>query len=145
MRQRGYGAKVVLYGDCYDDAYKKAVEIQEKEGATFLHPYDDLEVMAGQGTIGIEILEDLPTVDMVLCTGRWRRSLAGVAACIKQINPRVQIIGVQAEGAPAIYNSFKEKNTLLLILPLLSQTVLRLKYRVTKLLELINKSMQMML
>ena len=94
----GYGAKVVLYGDCYDDAYKKAVEIQEKEGATFLHPYDDLEVMAGQGTIGIEILEDLPTVDMVL-----------VPACIKQINPRVQIIGVQAEGAPAIYNSFKEK------------------------------------
>ena len=78
----GYGAKVVLYGDCYDDAYKKAVKIQEKEGATFLHPYDDLEVMAGQGTIGIEILEDLPTVDMVL---------------------------VQAEGAPAIYNSFKEK------------------------------------
>ena len=87
----GYGAKVVLYGDCYDDAYKKAVEIQEKEGATFLHPYDDLEVMAGQGTIGGGGL------------------LAGVAACIKQINPRVQIIGVQAEGAPAIYNSFKEK------------------------------------
>lgn len=105
----GYGAKVVLYGDCYDDAYKKAVEIQEKEGATFLHPYDDLEVMAGQGTIGIEILEDLPTVDMVLVPAGGGGLLAGVAACIKQINPRVQIIGVQAEGAPAIYNSFKEK------------------------------------
>ena len=103
----GYGAKVVLYGDCYDDAYKKAVEIQEKEGATFLHPYDDLEVMAGQGTIGIEILEDLPTVDMVLVPAGGGGLLAGVAACIKQINPRVQIIGVQAEGAPAIYNSFK--------------------------------------
>ena len=87
----GYGAKVVLYGDCYDDAYKKAVEIQEKEGATFLHPYDDLEVMA------------------VLVPAGGGGLLAGVAACIKQINPRVQIIGVQAEGAPAIYNSFKEK------------------------------------
>ena len=105
----GYGAKVVLYGDCYDDAYKKAVEIQEKEGATFLHPYDDLEVMAGQGTIGIEILEDLPTVDMVLVPAGGGGLLAGVEACIKQINPRVQIVGVQAEGAPAIYNSFKEK------------------------------------
>lgn len=100
--------------------------------------------MAGQGTIGIEILEDLPTVDMVLVPAGGGGLLAGVAACIKQINPRVQIVGVQAEGAPAIYNSFKEKNTLLPILPLLSQTVLRLKYQVTKLLNL-STSMQMML
>lgn len=105
----GYGAKVVLYGDCYDDAYNKAVEIQEKEGATFLHPYDDLEVMAGQGTIGIEILEELPTVDIVIVPAGGGGLLAGVAACIKQINPRVKIIGVQAEGAPAVANSFKNK------------------------------------
>ncbi|MDD6483795.1 MAG: threonine ammonia-lyase [Clostridiales bacterium] len=105
----GYGAKVVLHGDCYDDAYKKAVEIQEKEGATFLHPYDDLEVIAGQGTIGIEILEDLPTVDMVVVPAGGGGLLSGVAACIKQINPRVKIIGVQAQGAPAIANSFKAK------------------------------------
>ncbi len=105
----GYGAKVVLHGECYDDAYNKAVEIAEKEGATFIHPYDDLEVMAGQGTIGIEILEDLPTVDMVLVPAGGGGLLAGVAACIKQINPRVKIIGVQAEGAPAISNSFKNK------------------------------------
>lgn len=105
----GYGAKVVLHGDCYDDAYAKAVEIREKEGATFLHPYDDLEVMAGQGTIGIEILEDLPTVDMVLVPAGGGGLLAGIAACIKQINPRVKIIGVQAEGAPAIAQSFKKK------------------------------------
>ncbi len=105
----GYGAKVVLHGDCYDDAYNKAVEIAEKEGATFLHPFDDLEVMAGQGTIGIEILEDLPTVDIVLVPAGGGGLLAGVAACIKQINPRVQIIGVQAEGAPAICKSFKQK------------------------------------
>lgn len=105
----GYGAKVVLHGDCYDDAYNKAVEIQQSEGATFLHPFDDFEVMAGQGTIGIEILEDLPTVDIVIVPAGGGGLLAGVAACIKQINPRVQIIGVQAEGAPAICKSFKEK------------------------------------
>ena len=98
----GYGAKVVLHGDCYDDAYNKACEIT-------LHPFDDLEVMAGQGTIGIEILEDLPTVDMVIVPAGGGGLLAGVAACIKQINPRVQIVGVQAEGAPAIAKSFKAK------------------------------------
>ena len=70
--------------------------------------------------------------------------MAGVAACIKQINPRVQIVGVQAEGAPAIYNSFKEKKHVTTDSALLSQTVLRLKYRVTKLLNL-STSMQMML
>lgn len=105
----GYGAKVVLHGDCYDDAYNKAVEIQEKEGATFLHPYDDLEVMAGQGTLGIEILEDLPTVDVIIVPAGGGGLLAGVAACVKQINPRVKIVGVQAEGAPAIAESFKQK------------------------------------
>ena len=106
----GYGAKVVLAGDCYDDAYKRAVEIQEKEGATFIHPFDDYEVMAGQGTIGIEILEDLPTVDVIVVPAGGGGLLAGVAACVKQINPRVKIIGVQAEGAPAIAKSFKEKS-----------------------------------
>ena len=106
----GYGAKVVLHGDCYDDAYNKAVEIQEKEGATFLHPFDDYEVMAGQGTIGIEILEDLPTVDLIIVPAGGGGLLAGIAACVKQINPRVKIIGVQAEGAPAIAESFKTKS-----------------------------------
>ena len=105
----GYGAKVILYGECYDDAYNKAIEIVEKEGATFIHPYDDLEVMAGQGTIGLEILKDLPTVDMVLVPAGGGGLLAGVAACIKQVNPRVKIIGVQSEGAPAINLTFKNK------------------------------------
>ncbi|MCD8390371.1 MAG: threonine ammonia-lyase [Firmicutes bacterium] len=105
----GYGARVVLHGDCFDDASKKAVEIQEKEGATFLHPFDDYEVMAGQGTLGIEILEELPTVDTIIVPAGGGGLLAGVAACVKQINPRVRVIGVQAEGAPAIYESFKQK------------------------------------
>ena len=62
----GYGAKVVLHGDCYDEAYAKAMEICEQEGATFLHPFDDYEVMAGQGTVALEILRELPTVDTVV-------------------------------------------------------------------------------
>lgn len=109
LATEGYGAKVVLHGDCYDDAYKKAIEIQEKEGASFLHPFDDMEVIAGQGTIGFEILRDLPTVDIIITPAGGGGLLAGVAACVKQINPRVKIIGVQAEGADAICRSFHAK------------------------------------
>lgn len=105
----GYDANVVLFGDCYDDAYKKAIEICESENATFLHPFNDKEVIAGQGTIGLEILRDLPTVDMILVPAGGGGLLAGVASCIKMVNPRVKIIGVQAEGASAIAKSFKEK------------------------------------
>ena len=105
----GYGAKVVLCGDCYDDAYKKALEICENEGATFLHPFDDPEVIAGQGSIGFEILQDLPMVDTIIVPAGGGGLLAGVAACIKQINPRVRVIGVQAEGANPICRSFHEK------------------------------------
>lgn len=105
----GYGAKVVLCGDCYDDAYNKALEICESEGATFLHPFDDPEVIAGQGTIGFEILQDLPTVDIIVVPAGGGGLLSGVAACVKQVNPRVKVIGVQAEGADAIARSFKEK------------------------------------
>lgn len=135
----GYGAKVVLHGDCYDDAYNKAVEIQETEGATFLHPYDDLEVMAGQGTIGIEILEDLPTVDMVLVPAGGGGLLAGVAACVKHINPRVQIIGVQAEGAPAIAESFKQKKHVTTDSVKTIADGIAVKVPGTKTVELINK------
>ena len=102
----GYGAKVVLYGDCYDDAYEKALEICEAEQATFLHPFDDYEVIAGQGTVGLEILRELPTVDTVVVPVGGGGLLSGVAACIKQVNPRVRVIGVQAEGADAVYQSF---------------------------------------
>lgn len=105
----GYGAKVVLHGDCYDDAYAMACRVCETEGSTFLHPYNDLEVIAGQGTLGLEILGDLPTADVVIVPAGGGGLLAGVAACIKQINPRIKVIGVQAEGANAIAQSFREK------------------------------------
>ena len=105
----GYGAKVVLSGACYDDAYTKAREICDSEGATFLHPYNDVDVIAGQGTLGIEMLGDLPTVDIILVPAGGGGLLAGVAAAVKQLNPRVKVYGVQAEGANAIARSFREK------------------------------------
>ena len=105
----GYGAKVVLHGDCYDDAYAKALEICREENATFLHPYNDPDVIAGQGTLGLEILSDLPYVDIIVVPAGGGGLLAGVAAAVKQINPRVQVYGVQAEGADAIARSFAEK------------------------------------
>ncbi len=105
----GYGAKVVLAGSCYDEAYAKAREICEEEGAAFLHPYNDLEVIAGQGTLGLEILGDLPTVDMIVVPAGGGGLLAGVLAAVKQINPRVRVYGVQAEGADAIARSFDKK------------------------------------
>lgn len=105
----GYGAKVVLEGDCYDAAYSKAREICEQEGATFLHPYNDPDVIAGQGTLGVEILGDLPTVDIIIAPAGGGGLLAGISAAVKQLNPRVKIYGVQAEGANAIARSFREQ------------------------------------
>lgn len=104
----GYGAHVVLHGDCYDDAYQKAIEIVEEEGAVFIHPFDDEDIIAGQGTVGLEILKDVPTVDAVLVPAGGGGLLAGVACCIKEINPRIQVIGVQAEGADAIVRCFHQ-------------------------------------
>ena len=105
----GYGANVVLHGDCYDDAYDKALEIKEQTGAVFIHPFDDLDVIAGQGTLGLEILQDLPNVDVVMVPAGGGGLLAGVACCIKEINPRIKVIGVQSEGASAIFQSFRNK------------------------------------
>lgn len=105
----GYGARVVLHGESYDDAFAKANEIQQQSGAVFIHPFDDDDVIAGQGTLALEILSELPTVDVVLIPAGGGGLLSGMAACIKQINPRVRVIGVQAEGADAIAQSFAAK------------------------------------
>ncbi len=103
----GYGAKVVLAGSCYDEAYAEACRICEAEGAAFLHPYNDPEVIAGQGTLGLEILSDLPYADMIVVPAGGGGLLSGVACAVKQVNPRIRVIGVQAEGADAIAQSFK--------------------------------------
>ncbi|GHU89143.1 threonine ammonia-lyase [Clostridia bacterium] len=105
----GYGANVVLSGSCYDDAFDTAMTLQRERGAAFVHPFNDLSVIAGQGTIGQEILKDLPSVDVVFIPAGGGGLLAGTAFYLKNINPRIKIVGVQAEGAPAIVNSFRER------------------------------------
>lgn len=104
---QGYGARVVLAGSCYDDAYAEACRICRDEGAKFLHPYNDPEVMAGQGTLALEILADMPDTDVIIVPAGGGGLLAGVAAAAKQIKPGVLVYGVQAEGADAIAQSFK--------------------------------------
>lgn len=105
----GYGAEVVQYGNCYDECYKKACDICAETGAKFLHPYDNADVIAGQGTIGLEILEQVPDVDVILVPAGGGGLLSGVAAAVKQKRPEVKVIGVQAEGADAVAQSFHAK------------------------------------
>lgn len=105
----GYGAEVVLAGDCYDEAYAKAVALQKESGAVFIHPFDDEDVIAGQGTIAYEILHDLPNVDVIVVPAGGGGLLSGIATYVKAINPRIQVVGVQAEGANAIVTSFQKK------------------------------------
>lgn len=105
----GYGAEVVLAGDCYDEAYAKAVSLQAESGAVFIHPFDDEDVIAGQGTIAYEILHDLPNVDVIVVPAGGGGLLSGIASYVKAINPRIRVVGVQAEGANAIVKSFQKK------------------------------------
>lgn len=94
---RRYGAEVIQFGEVYDECYGKALEIQAKTGATFVHPFNDEDVMAGQGTIGLEILEDLPDVDAILVPIGGGGLISGIAVGVKSINPKIKIIGVQAD------------------------------------------------
>ena len=105
---KGYGAEVVLNGLVYDDAYSKAVEIQKETGATFLHPFNDKHVIAGQGTIGLEIFEQLnDKVDTILCPIGGGGLIAGVAVAAKALNPNVKVIGVQTANIPSMHESMK--------------------------------------
>lgn len=105
---KGYGAHVVLHGQVYDDAYQKAREIQENTGATFIHAFDDLQVIAGQGTIGLEILAELPETEIMFVPIGGGGLASGVAAAAKLTNPSVKIIGVEAEGA-ACFKASREQ------------------------------------
>lgn len=105
---KGYGAEVVLAGDNYDECYEAARKIQEETGAVFIHPFDDEDVIAGQGTIAYEILHDLPNADVIVVPAGGGGLLAGISFYAKQINPRIKIVGVQAQGADAIVRSFRE-------------------------------------
>lgn len=102
-----YGAHVILHGDCYDDTYRHALELQKEEGSVFIHPFNDYDVMAGQATVGLEILQDLEDVDTVLVPAGGGGLLAGIAFYLKSVNPRIRVIGVQASGAGGILESFR--------------------------------------
>jgi len=105
---KGLGAEVCLVPGTYDDAHDKAVALREAIGMTFIHPYDDPLVIAGQGTIGLEILEQLPDVDAVIVTVGGGGLIAGLAFAIKSLRPEVQIYGVQAAGAPSMFNALRD-------------------------------------
>ena len=100
-----YGANVCLVKGVYDDAYSKAIELRDKEGYTFIHPFNDPDVIAGQGTIGLEILRQLPDVDVVVVPIGGGGLISGVAYTIKQLKPSCKVYGVQAQGAPSMEHS----------------------------------------
>ena len=105
---KGFGADVCLVEGCYDDAYQKALELKDSEGYTFVHPFDDENVIAGQGTIGLEILDQLKDVDAVVVPIGGGGLISGVSFAIKALNPNIKVYGVQAKGAPSMYNSIKD-------------------------------------
>ena len=100
-----FGAQVCMVKGVYDDAYNKAIELRDKEGYTFIHPFNDEDVIAGQGTIGLEIMEQLPNADAVVVPIGGGGLISGVAYTIKQINPKCKVYGVQAQGAPSMLRS----------------------------------------
>ena len=105
---KGFGAEVCLVEGCYDDAYQKALELKESEGYTFVHPFDDENVIAGQGTIALEILNDLDNIDAIVVPIGGGGLISGIAYTAKQIRPSVKVYGVQVTGAPSMYNSVKD-------------------------------------
>ena len=111
---KAHGAEVVLAGEVYDDAYAKAVELQESEGYTFVHPFDDEDVMEGQGTIALEILDELPDTDMILVPIGGGGLISGIAAAAKMIKPDIKIIGVEPEGAASASAAIQEDQVVLL-------------------------------
>ena len=93
---------------CYDDAYKKALELKDKDGYTFVHPFDDENVIAGQGTIALEIINNLDDIDAIIVPIGGGGLISGVAYTIKQIRPSIKVYGVQVSGAPSMFNSVKD-------------------------------------
>ncbi|MHA1340866.1 MAG: threonine ammonia-lyase [Promethearchaeota archaeon] len=103
-----YEAEVIEFGRNFDEAYQKAREIQKKKGMTFIEPFNDEDIIIGQGTIGLEIMKQLSDVDLIVVPIGGGGLISGISLYCKAVNPRVKIIGVQAEGAKTVYNSFKK-------------------------------------
>ena len=108
-RTKGYGAEVILHGDVYDEACAYALELAEEKGYTFIHPFDDEYVIAGQGTIGLELLNQLPDVEVVIVPIGGGGLISGVAYALKSLKPDVKVYGVQAQGAPSMLRSIEHE------------------------------------
>ncbi|MEE1091669.1 MAG: threonine ammonia-lyase, partial [Prevotella sp.] len=106
---RRYGAEICLVPGVYDDAYKRAIQLRDEHGYTFIHPFDDENVIAGQGTIGLELLDQLPDVEAVVVPVGGGGLISGIAFAIKSLNPNVKVYGVQAAGAPSMVQSLEKK------------------------------------
>nr|MCR5603900.1 threonine ammonia-lyase [Lachnospiraceae bacterium] len=106
-RTKGYGAQVVLHGDVYDEACQEALRLAEENGYTFIHPFDDLSVATGQGTIAMEIFKELPLVDYILVPIGGGGLAAGVSTLAKLMNPKIKVIGVEPEGAACMKASLE--------------------------------------
>ena len=107
-----YGAEVILHGDVYDDAYKKAKELEEKEGYVFVHPFNDEDVLDGQGTIALEIWEERPETDIILVPIGGGGLISGIACAAKILKPEIKIIGIEPEGAASAYEAIKENKVI---------------------------------
>jgi threonine dehydratase len=101
-----HGAEIVLHGEMFDEAYAHALELAERDGLTFVHPFDDLEVIAGQGTVALELLADAPEIDTLVVPIGGGGLIAGVSNAAKAIDPRIEVVGVQAELYPSMYMKF---------------------------------------
>ena len=107
-RTKGYGAEVVLHGDVYDEACAYAYQLAEEKGYTFVHPFDDLDVATGQGTIAMEIIKELPLVDYILVPIGGGGLATGVSTLAKLLNPNIKIIGVEPAGANCMQESLRQ-------------------------------------
>lgn len=105
---KGYGAEVVMVEGVYDDAYAEALRLRDEKGYTFIHPFDAENVIAGQGTIGLEIMNEMPDVDAIIVPIGGGGLISGVALAAKKLNPNVKVYGVQAAGAPSMFNAVKD-------------------------------------
>lgn len=106
-RTKSYGAEVILYGDVYDESCQYALELAEDKGLTFIHPFDDLDVACGQGSIAMEIIKELPTVDYILVPIGGGGLATGVSTLAKMLNPNIKVIGVEPSGAACMKESMK--------------------------------------
>lgn len=113
-RTKSYGAEVILHGDVYDEACNYALELAGEKGYTFIHPFDDLDVATGQGSIAMEIIKELPTVDIILVPIGGGGLATGVSTLIKLLNPNIKVIGVEPAGANCMQESLKAGQVLTL-------------------------------